>query len=303
MESSQPQIHTIFEANTGTWQYIVADPATKDAVIIDSVLDYDLATHAITTKSADNLLDIAKSHGYNVVYILETHVHADHLTASQYLQQKLQAAQDSKPQICIGKRIKQVQSTFAAKYRIDESEFVDAFDKLLEDDERLPLGKLEIEVLHLPGHTPDHIGYVIGSNVFTGDSVFLPDVGSARCDFPGGDATALFKSMSKLLSLPPDFRLYSGHDYPPKGDNGRSEPKPFATVAEHRDHNKHVRDGTSMEEFVQWREQRDSTLGEPRLLHPALQFNCRAGRLPEKREDGSWTFEPKSVPTEKKLQA
>lgn len=303
MRSTQPQIHTIFEPNTATWQYIVADTATKAAVIIDSVLDYDLATHTITTKAADDLFDIVKLHGYNIVYILETHVHADHLTASQYLRKEFQNNTNSKPKICIGKRIKQVQSTLAAKYKIDESGFTNAFDKLLDDNERLPLGKLEIKVLHLPGHTPDHVGYVIGSNVFTGDSVFLPDVGSARCDFPGGDATALFKSMSTLLSLPPDFRLYSGHDYPPKQGDGRSKPEAFATVAEHRAHNKHVRDGTSMEEFVQWREQRDATLGEPRLLHPALQFNCRAGRLPPKGEDGSWTFVPKSVPTEKALQA
>ncbi|OCK74853.1 putative metallo-beta-lactamase domain protein [Lepidopterella palustris CBS 459.81] len=296
-DAAQSDIHTIFEPNTSTWQYIVADAVTKDAVIIDSVLDYDIATSTITTSSADNLLDIVKRHNYKIIFILETHAHADHLTASKYIQQTLLRAGNPKPQICIGKRIEEVQHTFATKYRIDEAEYVGVFDKLLDHGERLSLGSLEIEVLHLPGHTPDHVGYVIGSNVFTGDSLFLPDVGSARCDFPGGDATALFKSMSKLLSLPPDFRLYSGHDYPPNQGEGRKEPRAFATVAEQRAKNKHVHDGVSMDEFVQWRTQRDATLGEPRLLHQALQFNIRAGQLPTASEHGHRFFHvPLKVP-------
>ncbi|ORY18637.1 beta-lactamase-like protein [Clohesyomyces aquaticus] len=298
-QSLQPEIHTIFEPNTSTWQYIIADPSTKDAAIVDSVLDFNIPTSTITTASADNILDVAKANEYKITYILETHAHADHLTASKYIQQTLARAGNPRPQICIGKRIEQVQRTFATKYHIDETEYVGVFDKLLEDGERLPLGKLEIEVLHLPGHTPDHVGYVIGSNVFTGDSLFLPDVGSARCDFPGGDATALFKSMTRLLALPADCRLYSGHDYPPNEGDGRKEPQAFATVAEQREKNKHVHDGVTLDEFVQWRTARDATLGEPRLLHQALQFNIRAGQLPSKSEHGHRFFHvPLKVPEE-----
>ncbi|KAF2799281.1 Metallo-hydrolase/oxidoreductase [Melanomma pulvis-pyrius CBS 109.77] len=293
----QPEIHTVFEPKTSTWQYMVADPVTKDAAIIDSVLDYDIATSTITTLSADNLIHFVKQQNYKIIFILETHVHADHLTASKYIQQTLIRAGYSNPQICIGKRIEQVQHTFATKYGIDKAEYVGVFDKLLDDGERLSLGSLEIEILHLPGHTPDHVGYVIGPNVFTGDSLFLPDVGSARCDFPGGDATALFKSMSRLLSLPPGFRLYSGHDYPPNQGEERKEPRAFATVAEQREKNKHVHDGVSMNEFVQWRTQRDATLGEPRLLHQALQFNIRAGQLPAVSDHGHRFFHvPLKVP-------
>lgn len=281
----QPFIHTVFEPKTSTWQYIVADPTTNSVAIIDSVLDFDPSNNTITTSSADNLLSIVDQYHYNIVYILETHAHADHLTAARYIQNKLRREGKNVPQICIGKRITQVQHTFATKYGIDEAEYNGVFDKLLEDDEILPLGDLEIKAIHLPGHTPDHLGYIVGPNVFTGDSIFLPDVGSARCDFPGGDAAALFNSMSKLLALPPHYRLYSGHDYPPSGEGSR-EPKPWATVAEHKANNKHVRDGTKEEDFVQWRSQRDSGLGEPKLLHHALQFNIRAGQLPRKSEHG-----------------
>ncbi|KAF2259335.1 Metallo-hydrolase/oxidoreductase [Lojkania enalia] len=283
-DNQQPLIETIFEPKTCTWQYIVADPETKDTVIIDSVLDYDSTTNTISTGSADNLLSIIESKGYNVVAILETHAHADHLTASRYLQQKLIRNGKSRPDICIGKRIESVQHTFARKYGIDEAEYIGVFDKLLDDDEVLPLGKLSIRVIHLPGHTPDHVGYMIGSNVFVGDSIFLSDVGSARCDFPGGDAKALFSSMMKLLALPPDVRLYTGHDYPP-GD-GRTEPQPFATVAEQKARNKHVHDGVTEEQFVTWRRQRDETLAEPKLIHQSLQFNIRAGQLPKSNEHG-----------------
>lgn len=283
-KSQQPKIETIFEPKTSTWQYIVADPETKDAVIIDSVLDYNPTTNAITTESADNLLSIVDLEGYNVVAILETHAHADHLTASKYLQRKLIRSGKPKADICIGKRIDAVQRTFAQKYGINEEEYVGVFDRLLDDDELIQLGEMTIKVLHLPGHTPDHVGYMIGSNVFTGDSIFLPDVGSARCDFPGGDATALYRSMQKLLTLSPDVRLYSGHDYPP-GDK-RAHPLPYATVADEKARNKHVHDGVTEEQFVKWRRERDETLAEPRLIHQALQFNIRAGQLPKSSAHG-----------------
>lgn len=284
----EPTIHPIFEKQTATWQYIVACPQTRQAVIIDPVLDLSLADHAITTTSADELLAVVASNNYTVVRLLETHAHADHLTAAFYIQQKLLASHQQKAPISTGKRIRQVQQTFARKYNIPSHELDDAFDHLFEDDEEFKIGNLTAKVLHLPGHTPDHSGYLIGTNVFTGDSIFNPDVGSARCDFPGGDANTLYNSVQVLLSLPPDYRLYTGHDYPPT-DSARG-PMPFETVAEHLESNKHVKRGTQEHEFVNWRKERDSILGEPKLLHQALQVNVRGGRLPKSHDGSQRTF-------------
>jgi len=221
---------------------------------------------------------------------METHAHADHLTAARYIQQRLLRNGQPRAQICIGHRITEVQTTFSQEYDIDPAELTDSFDKLFEDDEDFAIGGLRGQVLHLPGHTPDHVGYRIGSNVFTGDSIFNPDVGSARCDFPGGSATALYHSMKALLSLPPEYRLYTGHDYPPAtretGENGEKH-RPYTTVLEQLKGNKHVKDGTNEEEFVKWRSERDSTLGEPKLLHQSLQFNIRGGRLPKPSSNGA----------------
>lgn len=279
----QADIHTIFEPKTGTWQYIVADPKTKEAVIIDSVLDFDPASSTLSTTSADNVLAEISKHGYTITHILETHAHADHLTASRYLQSTLQKQGQPRPSIGIGKRITQVQATFAPKYGVDEKHLSDTFDILFDDNATFAVGCLEAKVLHLPGHTPDHVGYQIGTAVFTGDSIFNPDVGSARCDFPGGSATDLFRSMRTLLALPDYFRLYTGHDYPP-GERGT--PLPYTTVAEQNERNKHVKKGVEEAQFVQWRRERDARLGEPRLLHQALQFNIRGGSLPEVTEGG-----------------
>lgn len=279
-----PTINTIHEPKTGTWQYIVADPSTSKAVIIDSVLDFDLATSSISTTSADNLLEIVRKENYKVEKILETHAHADHLTASYFLKQQL----ENHPDICIGSRISAVQATWAEKYNIEKFEYEGVFDKLFEDDETFSIGEIQAKVVHLPGHTPDHVGYLIGPNIFTGDSIFNPDIGSARCDFPGGSATDLFASTKKLLSLPGEYKLYTGHDYP----DGR-EAMPYTTVAVQQELNKHVKSGTKEEDFVKWRSERDSGLGEPRLLHQALQTNIRAGRLPKKNKDGLRLF---SVP-------
>jgi glyoxylase-like metal-dependent hydrolase (beta-lactamase superfamily II) len=296
----QPKIDSIFEPKTSTWQYIVSDPETKDAVVIDSVLDYDPNTNTISNANAEKLLALISHQGYNIVAILETHAHADHLTASRYLQQSLQRRGKPKPPICIGKRITQVQHTFASKYGVDEHEYAGVFDKLLDDNEEMPVGRLTCRAVHLPGHTPDHVGYVVGANVFVGDSLFQPDVGSARCDFPGGDARALFRSITKTLyALPDDYRIHVGHDYPPGGAGGRTDPRAFATVAEQRRDNKHVRDGVAEDEFIAWRAERDSTLAEPRLLHQSLQFNIRAGRLPEASEHGHrFLHVPLKVPDE-----
>ncbi|KIX07600.1 uncharacterized protein Z518_02253 [Rhinocladiella mackenziei CBS 650.93] len=291
----EPRVYTIFEPVTGTWQYVVADEATKDAVIIDSVLDYDKGNGRITTHSADQILELVADQHYTVSRILETHAHADHLTASRYLQNVLAQRQPTKtpPPVCIGQRIRQVQATMSKIYNIPPSEIIDAFDHTFSDDETFLIGSIEARVIHLPGHTPDHIGYIVGSNVFTGDSIFNPDVGSARCDFPGGSATELFRSMQKLLSLPAHFKLYTGHDYPPQsrdipvGHNVTgSKAVPFTTVETQGRENKHVKRGTQMEEFVQWRSDRDSGLAEPKLLAQAMQVNIRGGRIPMESSEG-----------------
>jgi glyoxylase-like metal-dependent hydrolase (beta-lactamase superfamily II) len=279
----EPIIHTIFEPVTGTWQYVVADPSTKEAVIIDSVLDFDAATATISTGSADKLLALVAEQDYTVVRILETHCHADHLTASRYLQGQLES-NGKRPEICIGSRIKDVQGLFGEKYGIPSSEMNNAFDHTFADNETFNIGSLEARVLHLPGHTPDHIGYLISSNVFTGDSIFNADVGSARCDFPGGSATALYNSIQTLLALPDEYRLYTGHDYPPADREGGKKERPFCTVREQKEGNKHVNETVKEGEFVKWRTGRDEGLAEPKLIHQALQVNVRGGRLPEEAD-------------------
>lgn len=271
----QPDIVPVFEGKTSTWQYIVSCPISKKAVIIDPVLDFDKTTQTVSTESANAILEIVKSKDLSVVRLLETHAHADHLTAAFHLQKALTEAGGPLAPICIGNRISTVQQTVATKYGIPEEEIKDVFDHTFEDGEKFSIGQLTATVLSLPGHTPDHIGYLIGENIFTGDSIFNPDVGSARCDFPGGDARTLYRSMKTLLSLPDHYRLYTGHDYP----SGR-EPMPFVTVGEQRQQNKHAKDGTSEEDFTKWRSERDKGLSEPRLIHQALQVNVRGGRLP-----------------------
>ncbi|KAH7012519.1 beta-lactamase-like protein [Microdochium trichocladiopsis] len=292
----EPVVTAVFEPVTCTWQYIVSDPSTRSAAIIDSVLDYDSTTAAISTRSADALLSIIAEKNLNVTLILETHAHADHLTAASYLQNKLSEPQavdgagSVKPPICIGERIKQVQSTFAAKYGMSKQEYAGVFDKLWNDDEEFAIGGLSARAVHLPGHTPDHMGYHVGNNVFVGDSIFQPDVGSARADFPGGSAPAIYDSCrNKLLSLPGETKIWVGHDYPPSSnspeDSGRA-PRPWATVDEHRQHNKHLRDGVSREEFTQMRSTRDSKLSAPRLIDQALRVSICGGRLHGFEKDG-----------------
>ncbi|KAM7193153.1 beta-lactamase hydrolase-like protein [Naviculisporaceae sp. PSN 640] len=281
MAQPTPIIHPIFEPATSTWQYIIADPTTRKAIIIDSVLDFDPIKNLITTTTADSLLVLIKENKYTVTKILETHAHADHLTAAKYLQQQLAASQEGPPpEICIGKRIGEVQERFAKRYGIPREEYEGVFDRLLEDDEVFEVGELKVGVMHLPGHTPDHLGYLVGENVFCGDSLFNGDVGSARCDFPGGDAQALYASAQRLFTLPPSYKIWTGHDYPPGASSGRTDPVPYTTVADQMNTNKHLKSGTTQDEFVNWRTTRDSQLAEPRLLHQALQFNIRAGNLP-----------------------
>ncbi|KAG2185746.1 hypothetical protein INT43_002181 [Umbelopsis isabellina] len=288
--NTEPTVHSIHEPVTGTWQYVIADPSTKGAVIVDSVLDYDKEDGIVGSGSADRLLEIIASNNYQIWYILETHAHADHLSASRYLQNVLASQQPNEPKVCIGHRILQVQETFGKMYSIPPAELENAFDCLLQDHDELTLGNLVIGVIHLPGHTPDHVGYIIGTNVFTGDSIFNPDVGSARCDFSGGSANELFQSTQKLLNLPLHFRLYTGHDYPPSDrqcslTTVESKALPFATVEKQRKENKHVRSGTVETDFVTWRNERDQNLQLPRLFHASIRTNIRGGRLPKTSED------------------
>jgi glyoxylase-like metal-dependent hydrolase (beta-lactamase superfamily II) len=286
---NKPDIHACFEAVTATWQYLVADPETRDAVVIDSVLDFNPLSNQISTDTADGLLGLISKYNLTVTRILETHAHGDNLTAATYLQQKLVDEGNLRPEICIGARITEVQATFASKYQINAFELANIFDKLFQDNEEFMIGEIRAKVLHLPGHTLDRVGYLIGDNVFTGDSIFNPDVGSARVDFPGGSAIALYSSSQILLGLPEDYRLYFGHDYPPEaraanevGEKG----KPYMTVKEQREENKHVKEGTKEEDFVKFRSERDAVLGQPRMLHQPLQFNIRAGKLPGATEGG-----------------
>ncbi|OJD32618.1 metallo-beta-lactamase domain protein [Diplodia corticola] len=281
--SGEPTIHHVFEHTTGTWQYLVADPSTLAAAIIDPVLDYNPVTQDITTATANALLSLVKQKGYRVDWILETHAHADHLTAAFYLQTRLAKVQDHKPSVGIGKRIGQVQTMFGQRYHVAADEYDGVFDHLFDDDETFNIGNLNATALHLPGHTPDHLGYKIGDNVFCGDSLFHPDVGTARTDFPGGSADDLFLSGRRLLSLPDTVKIWTGHDYPPEG---RTEPISCVTVRDHRIQNKHLKDGVTHDAFVAQRKERDAQLAAPRLLHQSLQVNIRGGHLPRPTESG-----------------
>ncbi|KAG9195048.1 hypothetical protein G6011_00168 [Alternaria panax] len=282
--AKEPLVHSLFEEKSGTWQYVVADPPTKKAVIIDPVLDYDANTQIISTKTADTLIATILEGGYHIEKILETHAHADHLTAASYIQKRLSSQQGLRPPICIGKRIREVQERFAAGYGIATVEYENAFDHLFEDDEVFEIGYLEVKVMHLPGHTPDHIGYRISDNVFCGDSIFHVDIGTARCDFPGGSAKNLFASAQKLLKLPEDIKIWTGHDYPTCPQ--RCEAVPWMTVRDHKEKNKHLANGVKEGDFLTLREERDASLAAPKLLHPSLQVNLRAGRLPQSTPEG-----------------
>ncbi|KAF3007827.1 hypothetical protein E8E13_010641 [Curvularia kusanoi] len=277
-----PHIQPVFEAKTGTFQYIVQDRSSGASVIIDPVLDFDPCTSTISTTSADALLELVSKDGLDIYYILETHAHADHISAASYLQAQLSKT-GRRPQIGIGKRIDQVQKLFGARYDVPSSEYSVAFDRYFTDDETFTVGDMQITAMHLPGHTPDHLGYRIGANVFCGDSLFHIDIGTARTDFPGGSAPALWASIQRLLALPDETHIWTGHDYPPEG---RKEPVPAMTVRQHKEENRHVGAGRSEDEFVDMRTQRDAALGAPRLLHQSLQVNVRGGKLPKADEGG-----------------
>ena len=274
----QPHVTPFFHASTSTWSYIVHDPDSADAAIIDPALDFDSASGCISTESAGKLLGYLREHALAPKWILETHVHADHLTAAAWLKRHTGA------QVAIGARVAEVQRTFKALLNLDDGFVADGsqFDALLADGDALPLGGLQVEAIATPGHTPDGMSYRIGDAVFIGDTLFAPALGSARCDFPGGDAAKLHASVQRLYAMPGDTRVFLCHDYPKAGEAPRSQ----TSIAEQMQANQHIARVTSEEQFVAMRRARDATLPVPKLLWPALQVNIRAGQLPPAEDNG-----------------
>jgi glyoxylase-like metal-dependent hydrolase (beta-lactamase superfamily II) len=275
---SQTSIHPFFDENTGTLSYVIAESGGKHAAVVDPVLDFDVRSGRTATSAADKILAHVRSQGLVVDWILETHAHADHLSGARYLQELVGG------RIAIGEHIRQVQATFKKLYNLERDFLPDGsqFDHLFKDGEKFNIGQVEAKAMRVPGHTPADMAYVVDDAVFVGDTLFMPDVGSARTDFPGGDAHLLYRSMRRILALPPLTRLFVCHDYPPQGRPVRCE----TTVAEQRAHNIHVHDGVTEEAFVAMRTARDATLDVPMLILPALQVNVRAGRLPPAESDG-----------------
>ncbi len=280
MESlMSPKVEAFFDTDTCTVSYVVRDPNGTACAIIDSVLDFDQAAGRTSTKSADAIIDYVRREGLNVEWILETHVHADHLSAAPYIQEKLGG------RIGIGDRITVVQETFGRIFN-EGTEFQrdgSQFDRLFREGDSFHIGQLRGDVLHTPGHTPACLTYVIGDAAFVGDTLFMPDFGTARCDFPGGSSETLYESIQKILSLPDETRIFVGHDYKAPG---RDEYAWETTVAEEKARNIHVGAGRSKEEFTAMRDARDRTLGMPRLILPSLQVNMRAGHMPPPDESG-----------------
>lgn len=277
---NQPiHVEMFFDQDSNTFSYIVVDSGSKMAAVIDPVLNYDAAAGAISTEGADEMLAFTKTHQLKVEWVLETHAHADHLSAAQYLKRHTGAV------IAIGEGICQVQKTFKAFFNISDTELLangDYFDVLFADEQQFNIGKLTAKVINTPGHTNDSVSYLIGQHVFVGDSLFMPDAGTARCDFPGGDATVLFQSIQRLYQLPEDTIMYMCHDYQPNGRELRHQ----STVAEQKQTNIHVTTSTEQQTFVTKRQARDKTLAVPRLIYPSVQVNIRAGQLPQAEENG-----------------
>jgi glyoxylase-like metal-dependent hydrolase (beta-lactamase superfamily II) len=273
-----PTVTAFFDEPTNTVTYVVEDPSSKACAVIDSVLDIDYAAGRITYTSADAVIAFVTQKKLDVQWHIETHVHADHLSAAPYLQQKLGG------KIGIGKNITLVQETFGKIFN-EGTEFQrdgSQFDRLFDDGDTYTIGKMTAHTLHTPGHTPACMVHVIGNAAFVGDTLFMPDGGSARADFPGGDARMLYRSIKRVMSLPENMRLFMCHDYGPNGRNIKWE----TTVAEQREHNIHAKDGISEDEFVALREARDKTLDMPKLIIPSLQVNMKAGKLPAPDKSG-----------------
>lgn len=285
----KPIVHPHRHAGTGTWSYVVADPQTREAALIDPVLDYDAASGRTSTVSAEALLADVDANGYRVRWLLETHAHADHLSAAHWLKQRFPEAT-----LAIGDGIRTVQKTFAPIFNLGAEFAADGsqFDHLFAADEDFAVGAIQARVIPVPGHTSDSSAYLIGDALFTGDSLFMPDGGTARCDFPGGSAATLYRSIKRLFELPDDTRVFVCHDYGPGG----REPACETTIGEQKRANIHVRDGIGEEEFVAKREARDATLAMPALIIPSVQTNIRAGALPPAEDNGVRYFK---VPLDK----
>lgn len=274
-----PIVAPFFHAESCTWTYVVADDATKQAAIVDPVLDFDAKSGRTATASAQQVVDHVRAHALDVRWILETHAHADHLSAGHWLKSQCPQAR-----LAIGEGIRTVQKTFRPIFNLGEHFPVDGsqFDHLFADGERFAVGAIDAEVIAVPGHTNDSVAYRIGDALFVGDSIFMPDGGTARCDFPGGDAGMLFRSIQRLFALPGETRVFVCHDYGPGGRAYACE----TTIAAQKAGNIHVRDGVDEAAFVAVRTARDATLAMPALLLPSVQVNIRAGQLPEPEDNG-----------------
>lgn len=270
--SLKPEVAAFFDKDTNTFSYVVKDPESTACAIVDSVMNIDYPSGTITYAGADEIIAYVEENGLKVEWLIETHVHADHLSAAPYLQSKLGG------KLGIGGRIKTVQKLFSRIFNAGKEFKTDGsqFDRLFEDGDSYKIGKMTAYAMHTPGHTPACMTHVIGDAAFVGDTIFMPDGGTARADFPGGDAGILYNSIQRLLALPKDTRLFMCHDYCPDGREVEYE----TTVAEEKAHNIHVHDGISHDQFVAMREARDATLGMPRLILPSLQVNMRAGHFP-----------------------
>lgn len=276
----QVNVEAFFDPATFTYSYVVIDPSSQRCAIIDSVLDYDPASGRTSFASADRMIAFVKEHDLKVDWLLETHVHADHLSAAPYLKRELGG------QLAIGENITVVQDTFGTLFNAGTEFATDGrqFDHLFKDGDTFQIGNIAAQAMHTPGHTPACMTYLIGDAGFVGDTLFMPDYGTARCDFPGGDARTLFQSIRKLFTLPGSTRLFMCHDYKAPGrDDFRNQ----TTVAEERAHNVHVHEGIDEASFVAMRSSRDATLGMPTLILPAVQINMRAGQLPPAEDNGT----------------
>lgn len=273
-------VEPFFDPATFTYSYVVSDPASRRCAVVDSVLDYDPAAGRTRTASADRLIAYVREQGLTLEWILETHVHADHLSAAPYIQRQLGG------RLAIGEHITVVQRTFGTLFNAERGFATDGsqFDHLLKDGDRFSVGGIQAQALHTPGHTPACMTYLIGDAAFVGDTLFMPDYGTARCDFPGGDARTLYRSIRRLFALPDNTRLFMCHDYKAPG---REHFLYQTSVGEERAHNVHVHEGISEDEFVAMRQARDATLGMPALILPSVQVNMRAGQLPPAEANGT----------------
>ena len=274
-----PEVKAFFDGSSNTFSYVAWDPATLQAAVLDAVLDYDAASGHTGHLSADKIIVFVQTHGLTVRWVIDTHVHADHLSAAPYVQSCLGGT------LAIGEHIRAVQETFGELFNAGSGFARDGsqFDHLFVDRERYMLGRIEATAIHTPGHTPACMTHVIGDAAFVGDTLFMPDYGTARCDFPGGDAATLFRSIQKIFALPEATRIFLCHDYKAPG---RDEFAHETTVAAQRAGNVHVHEGVSEAEFVAMRTQRDATLSMPKLILPAVQVNMRAGQLPPAEDNG-----------------